>query len=261
MPNKLALQKDFNKFPLFHSNLTMITLALIALCSYLIGAIPTSIIVSRAVKGIDIREHGSGNAGGTNVFRVLGWQAGLFVTLFDMFKGIVPVTFIVGYFTTHSVDGLPNAPFIVFQLLAGVSAMLGHIYTIFAGFRGGKGVSTGAGVLIGIAPITMAFVVAIFFITLLLTRYVSVSSMTGAVSIPTVMAIRRFIFGGEIDAQYPIHLFGIEFVLHDSLETLTMATSAVIALVIIYTHRTNIERLRNGTENRIFSKKSTSVSQ
>ncbi len=239
----------------------MLTLALIALCSYLLGAIPTSIIVSKLVKGIDIRQYGSGNAGGTNVFRVLGWQAGLFVTLFDMFKGILPVTFIVGFFTENPIDALPSVPYIVYQLLAGVAAMFGHIYTVFAGFKGGKGVSTGAGVLIGIAPITMAFVVAVFFITLLLTRYVSVSSMTGAVSIPLIMTIRRFLFGGEVDAQFPIYLFGNEFVLHDSLDIITIATSVAIAFVIIYTHRTNIERLRNGTENRLFAKKSTSVSQ
>jgi len=239
----------------------MLTLAFIALCSYLIGAIPTSIIISRAIKGIDIRQHGSGNAGGTNVFRVLGWQAGLFVTLFDMFKGILPVTVIVGFFTEHPIDALPSAPFIVYQLIAGVAAMFGHIYTVFAGFKGGKGVSTGAGVVIGIAPITMVYVVIIFFVTLLLTRYVSVSSMTGAVSIPTVMAIRRFLFGGETDGQIPLHLFGNEFVLHDSLDSITIATSIAIAMVIIYTHRTNIERLRNGTENRLFAKKTTSVSQ
>jgi len=100
--------------------------------------------------------------GGTNVFRVLGWQAGVFVTLFDMFKGIASVTLIVGYFTENPIDALPNVPFIVYQLIAGVAAMLGHIYTVFAGFKGGKGVSTGAGVVIGIAPITMAFVVGIF---------------------------------------------------------------------------------------------------
>jgi glycerol-3-phosphate acyltransferase PlsY len=239
----------------------MLTLALIALCSYLLGAIPISIIISKLVRGIDIRQYGSGNAGGTNVFRVLGWQAGLFVTLFDMFKGFASVTLIVGYFTASPIDTLPSVPFIVYQLLAGVAAMLGHIYTIFAGFRGGKGVSTGAGVLIGIAPITMAFVVAVFFITLLLTRYVSVSSMTSAVSIPVIMATRRFIFGGETDMQFPVHLFGAEFVLHDSLDTMTISTSVVIAIVIIYTHRTNIERLRNGTENRLFAKKSTNVSR
>jgi|YNPMSStandDraft_2_1061718.scaffolds.fasta_scaffold01838_8 glycerol-3-phosphate acyltransferase PlsY len=239
----------------------MLTLALIALCSYLLGAIPISIIISKLVRGIDIRQYGSGNAGGTNVFRVLGWQAGLFVTLFDMFKGFASVTLIVGYFTANPIDTLPSVPFIVYQLLAGVAAMLGHIYTIFAGFRGGKGVSTGAGVLIGIAPITMAFVVAVFFITLLLTRYVSVSSMTSAVSIPVIMATRRFIFGGETDMQFPVHLFGAEFVLHDSLDTMTISTSVVIAIVIIYTHRTNIERLRNGTENRLFAKKSTNVSR
>jgi glycerol-3-phosphate acyltransferase PlsY len=178
-----------------------------------------------------------------------------------MFKGFASVTLIVGYFTANPIDTLPSVPFIVYQLLAGVAAMLGHIYTIFAGFRGGKGVSTGAGVLIGIAPITMAFVVAVFFITLLLTRYVSVSSMTSAVSIPVIMATRRFIFGGETDMQFPVHLFGAEFVLHDSLDTMTISTSVVIAIVIIYTHRTNIERLRNGTENRLFAKKSTNVSR
>ncbi len=239
----------------------MITVGLIVLCSYLVGAIPTSIIVSKAVKGIDIRQHGSGNAGGTNAFRVLGWQAGLFVTLFDMLKGILSVTLIVGYFTAHALDELPDVPFIVIQLFAGIAAMLGHIYTVFAGFRGGKGVSTGAGVIIGIAPITMAFVIGIFVIVLVLTGYVSVSSMTSAVSIPVVMLIRRFVFDANVDTQYPLHLFGFKFMLHDSLDSFTIVTCAVIALVIIYTHRTNIERLRKGTEHRIFSKKSTSVSQ
>ncbi len=239
----------------------MLTLVLIALCAYLLGAIPTSIIVSKLLKGIDIRQYGSGNAGGTNVFRILGWQAGVFVTLFDMFKGVAAVTLIVGYFTEHPIDVLPSAPYVLYQLLAGVSAVLGHIYTVFAGFRGGKGVSTGAGVWIGIAPITMAIVVAIFFITLLSTRYVSVSSMTSAVSIPIIMAIRRFLFGAEIDEQVVIDCFGNEFVLHDSLDSLTIATSLVIAVIIIYTHRSNIERLRNGTENRLFVRKSTTVSQ
>jgi len=85
--------------------------------------------------------------------------------------------------------------------------------------------------------------------------------MTGAVSIPVVMAIRRFLFGGDLDGQFPISFFGNEFVLHDSLDTITIVTSVVIAFVIIYTHRTNIERLRNGTENRVFAKKSTRLSQ
>ncbi|MCS6988595.1 MAG: glycerol-3-phosphate 1-O-acyltransferase PlsY [Chloroherpetonaceae bacterium] len=239
----------------------MLTLGLIALCSYLIGAIPTSIIVSKLVKGIDIREHGSGNAGGTNVFRVLGWQAGLFVTLVDMLKGFLPVTFLVGYFVSVPIDELPDLPVVVFQLVAGVSAMIGHVYTVFARFKGGKGVSTGAGVLIGVAPITMAFVILVFFATLFLTRYVSVSSMTSAASIPIIMTIRRFAFGAEPDAQFPIELFGAQIVLRDNLDAITIATSVVIALGIIYTHRSNIERLRKGTENRAFAKKTTSVSQ
>lgn len=239
----------------------MLTLATIALCSYLIGAIPTSIIVSKLVKGIDIREHGSGNAGGTNVFRVLGWKAGLFVTLVDMLKGFLPVTLLVGYLASAPLDALPDLPFVALQLVSGVSAMLGHIYTVFAGFKGGKGVSTGAGVLIGVAPITMAFVILVFFITLLLTRYVSVASMTSATSIPVIMLIRRFGFGAERDAQFSVDLFGTPIAFHDSLDGVTILVSTAIALGIIYTHRTNIERLRKGTENRLFVKQSTSVSQ
>lgn len=239
----------------------MITLLLIALISYLVGAIPTSIWVSKWTKGIDIRQHGSGNAGGTNVFRVLGWKAGLFVTLFDMLKGAGSVTAVAGALTASPIDALPEAPYIVFQLIAGVSAMIGHIFTVFGGFKGGKGVSTGAGVVIGIAPITMAFVTGVFFLTLLATRYVSVASMTGAASIPTIMAIRRFALGGEIDAQFPFTLNGKEYAIHDSLDSITIGVSVVIALVIIYTHRANIERLRNGTENKAFTKKEPSHSE
>jgi glycerol-3-phosphate acyltransferase PlsY len=116
-------------------------------------------------------------------------------------------------------------------------------------------------VVIGIAPITMAFVTGVFFLTLMATRYVSVASMTGAVSIPTIMAIRRFVFGGEPDAQFPFTLGGRQYAIHDSLDSITIAVSVVIALVIIYTHRGNLERLRNGTENKAFTKKESSLSE
>ncbi|HHR85705.1 MAG TPA: acyl-phosphate glycerol 3-phosphate acyltransferase, partial [Candidatus Acetothermia bacterium] len=123
-------------------------LALLLVISYLLGAIPTSVIVGKIARGIDVREHGSGNAGATNTWRVLGWKAGMIVLVLDAGKGVAAATLVP---LTHF-GHLPfTAP--VIAILCGLAAVIGHVFPVYAGFRGGKGVATGAGMLIAIAPI------------------------------------------------------------------------------------------------------------
>ncbi len=233
----------------------MLSIVTILVVSYLIGSIPTSIILSRWLKGIDIRQYGSGNAGGTNAFRVLGWKAGLLVTLVDMLKGIVVVLWVVGFFTYNQLDKLPEMNKVVLQLLAGTAAVIGHVYTIFADFRGGKGVSTAAGIMFGIAPVTMAITVAVFFVIMLISRYVSLASMLAALCFPLIVALRKHLVGTD-GIDYEVHLFGASHLIHDSLDVTLIIVGSAIALGIVYTHRSNIQRLRLGTENRVnfFSK-------
>lgn len=230
----------------------MLPVITILVVSYLIGSIPTSIIASKIFKGIDIRNFGSGNAGGTNAFRVLGWKAGLFVTLFDMFKGVAVVIWVVGFFEyNHQVGELPEMNRIALRLLAGIAAVVGHVYTVFAGFKGGKGVSTAAGMLIGVAPITMLIVTAVFFLTMFLSRYVSLSSIIAALSFPLIIAIRKYALGLGDGLDYYPNLFGSLRQIHDSLDYHLLIFGAIVALAIVYTHRANIERLRLGTESRV----------
>ena len=135
----------------------MISVLIIVIISYLIGSIPTSLITGKVLRGIDIREHGSGNAGATNVFRVLGWKPGVFVLLLDGFKG-----FAATYWVSQLSFG-PNAvaPEIL-QIIAGCTTIIGHIWTVFARFRGGKGVGTAAGMLIALYPLAFLICIAVF---------------------------------------------------------------------------------------------------
>ena len=227
------------------------TLLAILAVSYIIGSIPTSLMAGKMLKGIDIRDFGSGNAGGTNAFRVLGWKPGLIVTLIDIFKGIVASVGVVAFFKLHPIGTFPDINEVALRLLAGMSAVIGHVFTLFAGFKGGKGVSTAAGMLIGIAPVSMLMVVGIFLLTVYLSRHVSVASMLAAIAFPLIIAIRKYIFelGGGLD--YYIKLFGSKLFFHDSLDYHLMIFGLVVALAILYTHRTNIRRLISGTESRV----------
>ncbi|MBU4443545.1 glycerol-3-phosphate 1-O-acyltransferase PlsY [bacterium] len=217
----------------------MLNLMVILVLSYLAGSFPTSIIVGKITKGIDIREHGSGNAGGTNSFRVLGWKAGLFVSLVDIAKGT---------FATLVISRIRfgTAPFenpSIVMILAGICAILGHTYTIFAGFKGGKGVATGAGMLIALFPYALLTCLVIFLLTLFTTGFVSVSSITAAVSLP-------------------IMLFMFDRFLNMNVDPVLMIVSIIIPFFIIFTHRTNIKRLISGEEKsfeklKIFRRKSS----
>ncbi len=214
----------------------MISLLVIVVLSYIIGSFPTSIITGKLLRGIDIRQHGSGNAGGTNVFRVLGAGPGIFVMLFDGFKGFA-ATFWVSRIV---IDSIPLDHGLV-MILAGVAAICGHIWTIFANFRGGKGVGTAAGMLAALFPVALLICLVVFFIVLFVSKIVSVSSMSAAVTLPIALTLFRYVF--NIPVATSLYVF-----------------SFIAAALIIFTHRSNIKRLKNGTENKI-GKKKTAPSQ
>jgi len=202
----------------------MWTLITILVLSYLVGSIPTAIITGKVLRGIDVRQFGSGNAGGTNAFRVLGWKAGLFVSLFDIAKGA---------FATVVISQIRfDAPFLnptVLMILAGLCAILGHTFTIFAGFKGGKGVACGAGMIIGLYPVVFLFCLLVFALVLFSTGIVAVSSISAAISLPVILWLfDRF---GSTPVDHALLIFSI-----------------IIPVFIIFTHRSNIRRLLKGEE-------------
>lgn len=209
----------------------MLDALLILIISYLIGSFPTAIIAGRLLKNIDIREHGSGNAGATNVLRVLGWKTGILVLLIDMFKGFVPVFWLAGIIH-QSPDYL-----IYYQILAGFAAIAGHIWTVFAGFKGGKGVGTSAGVFLGLAPLPLLIALSAFIVIVSLTRYVSLGSLLSAVVFLIVLFMQKYIF-------------------HISIADILIYLAIIAVILIWYAHRENIKRLLAGSENKIsFEKK------
>lgn len=235
----------------------MFTLLSIVLVSYLVGSVPTSIIAGRLLKGIDVRQFGSGNAGGTNAFRVLGWKAGLSVTLIDILKGTIASVYVVAWFKSHPVGAFPEMNEVALSLVAGMSAVVGHVFTIFAGFKGGKGVSTAAGMLIGLAPVSMLMVIGIFLLAVTLSRYVSLGSILAAIAFPLIIAIRKYLFDLGSGLDYYVRLFGSRWFVHDSLDYHLLIFGVIVAAAIIWTHRANIGRLLSGTENRVtFGKRS-----
>ncbi len=198
----------------------MLLIVLLFLVSYLIGSIPTSVWVGKKFYGIDVREHGSGNAGATNTIRVLGLKAGLPVFIIDIIKGFLAASLAV-FSNYHTV---PIA-YINLQLIFGFSALLGHIFPCFAGFRGGKGVATLLGVVIALTPVPALIAFVIFLVVLFIFKYVSVGSMVAAIF-------------------YPLIIF---FLFPDSAISIKSA-SIVMALALIITHRKNIKRLIKNEE-------------
>lgn len=214
----------------------MLNLVFVVILSYLVGSIPTSIILSKLVRGIDIREHGSGNAGGTNVFRVLGWKWGVLTILLDACKGALAVIIVARlYLDSFPFKNItPFDDFTLVQIICGVTAVIGHVFTLFAGFRGGKGIATGLGVLITIVTLDMVFALGVFILVVTMSRYISLGSLAAAVSVPLIMIIRENIFGVNIPGYHTILPFSI-----------------LLALFVIYTHRANIDRLLKGNERKI----------
>lgn len=214
----------------------MFSLVVILVLSYLVGSIPGSVWVGKLLYGTDIRNFGSGNAGATNTFRVLGWKAGVLATIVDLGKGLLAA----GVIATIRLDNLPSGIEFweietVVRLMAGVAVIVGHMFPIWAHFRGGKGVNTAAGVLFALTPITMMITLGVFALVLFLSRYVSLASLSAAVAFPSAIAIRKYLFHVE------------------ALDGSLLVFSILFALGIIIAHRANIRRLLDGTESRVRS--------
>ena len=178
----------------------MLLLAIIILLAYLVGSIPNSIIISKAVKGIDIRKHGSGNAGGTNVMRILGWKHGLLVILLDALKGAIAVVVIarLHYGPLPFTNISPFDDFTLVQIIAGMAAVVGHIWTVFASFKGGKGIATALGMMLMLVTIDMLIALGVFVVVVSISRYVSLGSILSAIAVPSVLYIRENVFNVDI---------------------------------------------------------------
>ena len=191
--------------------------------SYLIGAIPSSYMVGRLFRGIDLREHGSGNLGTANTFRVLGIGAAVPVLLFDIGKGYIAVRYFAEF----------GGPSVFFSLLAAFAVVLGHNYSIFVRFSGGKGVGTSLGAFLALAPQAAGMCFLLWLVLLLVFRIVSIASIVGAVFLPVAILISNRFFGS--DTHYSV-----------------LALAIAVAVLVLYKHLSNIRRLREGTESRIF---------
>jgi acyl phosphate:glycerol-3-phosphate acyltransferase len=207
-------------------NLFYCLIAVIA--AYLLGSIPTAVWIGKAFHGIDVREHGSGNAGTTNTIRVLGWKTGIPVLVIDMAKGWLAAMLPV--FLKIAPPGSPQL--INLQILTGLIAIAGHIFPLYAGFRGGKGVATVAGAMLAIHPFLTLTCFGIFLIVLLLTGIVSVSSMSMGIAFPVLL-----------------------FTLFNTPSLIFKIFSIFVATALLFTHRENIKRLLKGEEKKLFGNK------
>lgn len=205
---------------------------LTALGAYLLGSIPFGFLVAKA-KGIDIRSVGSGNIGATNAMRVLGKPAGIFVLLMDAFKGYAAV-WLCAVLLKNSAA---NAEIETLRVIAGIGAVLGHNYTCWLKFKGGKGIATTAGVYLALAPWPLLIALGVFIVALVLTRIVSVASISAAVALPVAVWL-----------MMPQNLF------------LDIVTTA-LGVMAVYKHKSNIQRLMAGTENKLGKKKSPEVAK
>jgi glycerol-3-phosphate acyltransferase PlsY len=183
--------------------------------AFLLGSIPTGYLVARA-RGVDIRQHGSGNIGATNVFRTVGKPLGILVFVVDALKGFVAVA------------GAAGAPWL--SIFAAVAVIAGHNYTPWLGFKGGKGIATSAGVLLALMPLAVAAVAAVWFLVFLTSRYVSLASICAAAALPLAVA---GLWAAGLRGNGPL-----------------LGFSVVISALAIWRHRSNIRRLREGTEHR-----------
>ena len=198
---------------------------LLLICvAYLIGSIPTAVWVSKSIYGIDIRDYGSGNSGATNTFRVLGSKWGSVVMLVDVIKGVVATSLYILMPLYLSNELLRTN----FMIGLGLAAVIGHIFPIWASFRGGKGVATLLGMAIAIQPVVAVCCLAVFFVVLFLTRFVSLSSILAGISF---MVFILFIFNEK--------------------EPLYRIFAVLVALMVILTHQKNIGRILRGTESKI----------
>lgn len=206
------------------------SLLIIILISYILGSIPTSIIISRLSKGIDIRNYGSGNAGFSNVVRVLGWKPGIIVAVVDITKGFVATVFV----SKIGIDTIP-LDYTLIQIIAGFSAVIGHIWTVFARFKGGKGVLTALGMLMGLIPSAAVICFGAWGITFYKWRYISLGSIVAGIVFPVVVTVEKYYLNRNISVY--LLLFSI-----------------IMCILMVFSHRANIKRMLSGTENKFGSK-------
>ena len=201
----------------------MMVLLLIIFLAYLIGSIPTAVWVGRKFHGIDVREHGSKNAGATNTFRVLGRKSGWFVLIIDVLKGLLAAILPLLFKTEYADNQL-----LFFQLSTSFVCIIGHVYPVFAQFRGGKGVATALGIIIGLNPFSAGISLLIFLIVFLASRYVSLGAIITSIAYPFI--------------SY--------FVVKEDAKSM-IVFSVLLGVLIVLSHRKNIKRLINGEESRM----------
>jgi len=196
----------------------------VLILAYLCGSIPTAVWIGLGFYGVDVREYGSGNAGATNTFRVLGKKAGIPVMLLDILKGFTAtnLAFLIPITGPHSI-------YISYQLALGIAAVMGHLFPVFAGFRGGKGIATLFGMVLAVNLHAALLCVSVFIIVLLITRYVSLSSITAGFA----------------------YLIGVTFFYNKYTTNLVVIFGMCICVLILVTHQKNIERLLKGKESRV----------
>jgi acyl phosphate:glycerol-3-phosphate acyltransferase len=200
--------------------------ALLVLAAYFMGAFPTSYVMARAVRGIDLRHHGSGNLGATNAFRVLGWKAATPIFIVDIGKGFIPAY----WFPRFDGESLST-----WALVYGAAAIVGHVFSVYVRFRGGKGVATGAGVFLALAPVAVLIGLGIWVLLVAATGYVSLASIAAAAALPALVAL----LGGSVEL---------------------LVLSLLLSIFVIYAHRANIRRLLRGEEHR-FGRRAASTTE
>ena len=206
-----------------------VLLIILILIGYLLGSIPSAVWIGKIFYGTDVREHGSGNMGSTNTFRVLGKKAGIAVQLIDILKGVIAALlpfFVLKLGMDIDANTLPT-----WKLITGMAAVIGHILPVFAGFRGGKGINTLLGVMLTVNPLAVLFCLIVFLAIVLITKYVSLGSLLGTLTFSLYYVVRPFID-------------------NTSHEWLMIGLGGGIFLLVLFTHRENIGRLLKGNENK-----------
>lgn len=202
------------------------TIVLLLVLAYILGSIPSAVWVGKTFHGIDVREHGSGNAGATNTFRVLGKKAGIPVLLLDILKGALAINLV--WLQSRYVQN-DITPFTNLKLAFGFCAVVGHIFPIFAGFRGGKGIATLLGIVLAVHPPAAMCSLALFLLILITTKYVSLGSIFAGIAFPLLISL---VFKTQV----------LSLVIF----------SSVVAVLIVVTHQKNIQRLLKNNENKTY---------
>ncbi|MDF9800623.1 glycerol-3-phosphate acyltransferase PlsY [Catalinimonas alkaloidigena] len=206
-------------------NIIWIILSLIV--AYLLGSIPTAVWYGLRFHGVDVRKHGSGNAGATNTFRVLGKRAGSIVMLVDILKGLTATMLAFFLIKTHAID---SGQLVEYKLLLGVIAVIGHVFPLYTNFKGGKGVATLLGMVVSLQPWVALSCIVVFLLTLTFSKYVSLSSLLATLAFPLLLMVPPF------KTDEPILIF----------------FGFLMFVVLAITHKKNIVRLLNGDENRTY---------